>query len=128
MDAKELTLLENKTRAIVDSLLSLQSETERQQEIGDGLEQSKDALLKLASELLNNAEQLADVLELIRHSTLADDISRLEAKTDEIVGADERIGRVESVCGELLQRIEALEAIIGRIDRNTQKGFGKERG
>ena len=128
MDAKELTLLENKTRAIVDSLLSLQSETERQQEIGDGLEQSKDALLKLASELSNNAEQLADVLELIRHSTLADDISRLEAKTDEIVGADERIGRVESVCGELLQRIEALEAIIGRIDRNTQKGFGKERG
>lgn len=68
------------------------------------------------------------MLELIRHSTLADDISRLEAKTDEIVGADERIGRVESVCGELLQRIEALEAIIGRIDRNTQKGFGKERG
>ena len=128
MDAKELTLLENKTRAIVDSLLSLQSETERQQEIGDGLEQSKDALLKLASELSNNAEQLADVLELIRHSTLADDISRLEAKTDEIVGADERIGRVESICGELLQRIEALEAIIGRIDRNTQKGFGKERG
>lgn len=128
MDAKELTLLENKTRAIVDSLLSLQSETERQQEIGDGLEQSKDALLKLTSELSNNAEQLADVLELIRHSTLADDISRLEAKTDEIVGADERIGRVESVCGELLQRIEALEAIIGRIDRNTQKGFGKERG
>ena len=128
MDAKELTLLENKTRAIVDSLLSLQSETKRQQEIGNDLEQSKDAILKLASELSNNAEQLADVLELIRHSTLADDISRLEAKTDEIVGADERIGRVESVCGELLQRIEALEAIIGRIDRNTQKGFGKERG
>lgn len=128
MDAKELTLLENKTRAIVDSLLSLQSETERQQEIGNDLEQSKDAILKLASELSNNAEQLADVLELIRHSTLADDISRLEAKADEIVGADERIGRVESVCGELLQRIEALETIIGRIDRNTQKGFGKERG
>lgn len=29
---------------------------------------------------------------------------------------------------ELLERILALEAVVGRIDRNTQKGFGKERG
>ena len=29
---------------------------------------------------------------------------------------------------ELLQRVSSLEEVIARIDRNTQKGFGKERG
>lgn len=29
---------------------------------------------------------------------------------------------------ELLQRVSNLEEVIARIDRNTQKGFGKERG
>lgn len=29
---------------------------------------------------------------------------------------------------ELLERLEGLEKVISRIDRNTQKGFGKERG
>ena len=29
---------------------------------------------------------------------------------------------------EIDERIAAIEAVIGRIDRNTQKGIGKERG
>lgn len=114
MDAKELTLLEDKARAIVSTLSSLESEVERQREMGDSLEQARDAILKLASEVSDVTEKLADALDLIKRSSLAD--------------VADRIGKTESTSAELLQRIEALESVIGRIDRNTQKGFGKEHG
>lgn len=86
----------------------------------------------LASDLRSVAEQLAGVIGMLNRSTLAEDVSRLDG--------------IETSCGELKQDIESLreasnrheeelserlgtlEAIIGRIDRNTQKGIGKERG
>lgn len=132
MDASEMKSLEEKTRAIVETLSNLEGEAKRQKEMGDKIEQSRAALELLASDLRSVAEQLAGVISMLNRSTLAEDVSRLDS--------------IETSCGELKQGIEglressnqheeelserlgALEAIIGRIDRNTQKGIGKERG
>lgn len=178
MDSIEMRSLEEKTRAIVASLSSLEDETKRQKEMGDKLEQGKDAILRLASELSAAADKLSDAIELLHRSTLADDISRFDEKIDgvkslselarddvqkaeelcretanlaakaedSVRGVDARVSEIEATCnqmlksieaveeasaqryGEVSQRVESLEAIIGRIDRNTQKGIGKERG
>ena len=171
MDKKELKSLEDKTRAIVDTLSSLEAETARQKTMGNALEQSKNAILKLADELATTAANLSGAIDLLQHSTLANDIDSFNLKIADVKGlsskmnddvqrteelcrttielaskaeasiqtVDERIREIENTCSELLRRIESsdealeqrfseLESIIGRIDRNTQKGFGKEHG
>lgn len=177
MDASELRTLEEKARAIVATLATLESETERQRRMGDQLEQGKEALLALASALSSTSDRLADTIDLLQHSTLAEDIDRLNSKIDDVgclanLARDdarkaedlcktsvelvtraedsaqrvvERLDGIESTCAELLRSLESLreesaqrdaelkkrfdimEEVIGRIDRNTQKGFGKER-
>ena len=132
MDSSEMRSLEEKTRAIVDTLSNLENETKRQKDIGDALEQSRDAIEHLASDLRVVAEQLADVIGMINRSTLVEDVSRLdgiEASCSELLKNVGAIGEESSRRDEELSaRLETLEAIIGRIDRNTQKGIGKERG
>ena len=132
MDSSEMKSLEEKTRAIVETLSNLEGEAKRQKDMGDKLEQSRNALEQLASELRTVAEQLAGVISLLNKSTLAEDVSRLdgiEARLgkllENIAGLDEASNRREE---EFSKRIETLETVIGRIDRNTQKGIGKERG
>ena len=132
MDSSEMRTLEEKTRAIVDALSSVESEAKRQKDMGDKLEQSRDAIERLAADLRGVAEQLAGVIDMLGRSTLAEDVSRLEsveATCDEVLKSVEGIGEASSNREEeLTRRLEALEAVIGRIDRNTQKGIGKERG
>ena len=132
MDSSEMRSLEEKTRAIVDTLSNLENETKRQKDMGDRLEQSRDAIEHLASDLRVVAEQLADVIGMINRSTLVEDVSRLdgiEANCSELLKNVGAIGEESSRrYEELSARLETLEVIIGRIDRNTQKGIGKERG
>lgn len=132
MDASEMKSLEEKTRAIVETLSNLESEAKRQKEMGDKLEQSRTTLEQLAMDLRSVAEQLSGVISMLNRSTLAEDVSRLdniESSCGDLLkgieGLSEASNRREE---ELSERLGALEAIIGRIDRNTQKGIGKERG
>lgn len=132
MDTSEMKSLEEKTRAIVETLSNLEGEAKRQQEMGDKLEQSRASLELLAVDLRSVAEQLAEVISMLNRSTLAEDVSRLggiETTCNElkrgVEGLSEASNRHEE---ELSERLGVLEAIIGRIDRNTQKGIGKERG
>ena len=132
MDASEMKSLEEKTRAIVETLSNLEGEAKRQKEMGDKLEQSRTTLEQLAMDLRSVAEQLSGVISMLNRSTLAEDVSRLdniESSCGDLLkgieGLSEASNRREE---ELSERLEALEAIIGRIDRNTQKGIGKERG
>jgi methyl-accepting chemotaxis protein len=178
MDPNEMRSLESKTREIVETLSSLERETLRQRKMGDQLEDSKVAILRLASELAQNADKLSEAIELLRRSTLAMEIERLDSKIDDVSALANLVGdnirNAEEICrstaelasdtrdsieevstkllgierthAELLKRVESLgresevrdadiankllnlESVIGRIDRNTQKGFGKERG
>jgi len=132
MDASEMKSLKEKTRAIVETLSNLEGEARRQKEMGDKLEQSRTALEQLAMDLRSVAEQLSGVISMLNRSTLAEDVSRLDNIESScgnllkgIEGLSEASNRREE---ELSERLGALEAIIGRIDRNTQKGIGKERG
>lgn len=132
MDTREMRNLEKKTRAIVATLSELEGETKRQKEMGDKLELSRVAIMRLANELQAVAEQLAGVISMLNQSTLAEDVAQLgkiEGSCSEIAkgvdGLREAADRREA---ELAGRLDALEAVIGRIDRNTQKGIGKERG
>lgn len=196
MDSGEMKSLEEKTRAIVGSLSKLEGEAKRQKEMGDRLEESRQALLELASALRGATDGLDDVIALLQRGTFAEDVSRLEEKIEAVREAGELVAgdlekaeqlckdtaelvigveasikemgscvdRIEVKCDELIEgvrtigeassqrdgriakkleaigyanderggeisrRLQTLEEIIGRIDRNTQKGFGKERG
>lgn len=59
-------------------------------------------------------------------SALDDALAVQEKRQKELV--DSMLATFQERDKELLQRIAALEEVVGRIDRNTQKGFGKERG
>lgn len=126
MDSKKIKTLEKKTQAIVDILSDLEGETERQQAMGDSLEESRDAILALASDLRDVAEQLSGVIDMVNNSTLGEDVSRLAAIESSCEGLREQIGHSASREADIASRLEALESVIGRIDRNTQKGFFKE--
>jgi uncharacterized phage infection (PIP) family protein YhgE len=177
MDTSEMRSLEEKARAIVATLSELEDETSRQRRMGEQLEESKAAILAVASRLSDTAEKLTDAIALLRRSTLAEDIDHLDSKIDEVKGladlakeesrqaerlcrtttelassveastkqVDGRLDDIRDSCEELLKalgeadegsaqrdadfakRLDTLEEVIGRIDRNTQKGFGKER-
>ena len=178
MEANELRSLEEKTRAIVSALSKLESEATRQAEIGDKLDESRNAVLEVSTDLSAVVEKLSDAIGLIKRSALADDFARLDARLDDVKGLSDlakdevnkaveicqttaelaasaekaisdtaqRIEAIEQSClnlgerieelassvggpiSDLDKRMESLETIIGRIDRNTQKGIGKERG
>lgn len=178
MDTREMKSLEDKTRAIVETLSNLEGETRRQKRMGDQLEQSRNSIQKLTSELTTVAAMLSEAVQLLQNSTLAHDIDRLDERIDEVKGLADTVSdsaaKVEKICtgtaklalkvkssleqvsdrldalegtcsslaegvsalreeyerhnGELERRMDELSEVIGRIDRNTQKGFGKERG
>lgn len=132
MDTREMKNLEEKTRAIVATLSELEGETKRQKDMGDKLEQSRDAIVQLAGELKDVAAQLAGVIGMLNQSTLADDVTRLGNIEESCSEISKGVGDLRETAdrreSELAGRLDALEAVIGRIDRNTQKGIGKERG
>lgn len=177
MDTSEMRSLEDKARAIVETLSELENETSRQRRMGNQLEQGKAAILSAASSLSDASERLADAISLLQRSTLANDIDRIGSKISEVRGladlamdesrkaealcetttelvssveasineVDGRLDGIRESCEEVLKalgeaseksaqrdvefasRLDTLEEVIGRIDRNTQKGFGKER-
>ena len=71
-------------------------------------------------------------MAMLRQSTPAEVIEAMNGarETSEQSGAEIRELRGERAerDREIDERIAAIEAVIGRIDRNTQKGIGKERG
>ncbi len=103
-------------------------------ELGDRLVQESDAIQRAAAKLTASAKELTK--SVARHETKVTDASRVAATAKgEATKAEKYHRRIESLelaIGSrglaLLERIEQLESTIGRIDRNTRKGFGKERG
>ena len=119
MNQGELKTLEEKTRKIVETLEALDSEAERQEQASKRIEDEREDLHALASSL-RDVSTPAEVIEAMNGAR----------ETSEQSGAEIRELRGERAerDREIDERIAAIEAVIGRIDRNTQKGIGKERG
>ena len=132
MNQGELKTLEEKTRKIVETLEALDSEAERQEQASKRIEDEREDLHALASSLRDVSTELASVLAMLRQSTPAEVIEAMNGarETSEQSGAEIRELRGERAerDREIDERIAAIEAVIGRIDRNTQKGIGRERG
>ena len=125
--------------AIDEGLKSLKMAGERIDARLDALASLDDGLGKRVSAL----ESLKDEIESIIDAKLAEGIASLESvgaaldsKMDMLSDIDrranERMGTLEHLKDEILGSLDAklaeMENVIGRIDRNTQKGIGKERG
>lgn len=140
----------------LDSLLTAVTDAAKQ--LGSAAEDLRMSdYIKLHEQLSKQAEQLAaagDVLQRnidavpgkIEEMLAADSASRESAQSsigefcdraaEKLDGVPEAISsalkahesRQAEKDKELLERLEGLEKVISRIDRNTQKGFGKERG
>ena len=127
MDTTEIESLEEKTRSIVDALSKLECEAKRQKDMADSLAEGRDAIVGLASELRLVAERLAGVVDMVNESTLGEDVSHLSEIKSSCAGLQERADALADREEDVLKRLAALEDVIGRIDRNTQKGFFRER-
>ena len=132
MNQGELKTLEEKTRKIVETLEALDNEAERQEQASKRIEDEREDLHALASSLRDVSTELANVLAMLRQSTPAEVTEAMNGarEASEQSGAEIRELRGERAerDREIDERIAAIEAVIGRIDRNTQKGIGKERG
>lgn len=93
------------------------------------MSEKADTLVSTCETLQNNLEPLPDKVETLLESQRekADAArSALAQKMEDALEAHSEKHLQKS--DDLLERVSKLEEVIGRIDRNTQKGFGKERG
>ena len=100
--------------ALHSEIVSLQENQETVSSMVQKLEESNDAHVAAS-------QKAQDALEAQNKS--------FEQKTASIEGQiDESMTRTQDAIQSLASRMDTLEKVIGRIDRNTQKGFGKEKG
>ena len=95
---------------------------------------SEKALSKLTEVHSTTVEATSDISDRI--TRLEEAVAAIRANLDVIESSSKsHMQQIEAKCdsitkqkGEILSKIELFEKLIGRIDRNTQKGFGKEKG
>lgn len=143
MDQQELETLETKTKKIVSTLGSLESELLKQKKTRRSLDEERETLISATATLKALATSLDEAVKLLSGGALTSEIARLDAamrnlvemekllnrKIDELVELDSGAKqKVDNVSEELFSRLDSFGPVLGRIDRNTQKGIGKERG
>lgn len=81
----------------------------------DSMQQNLDVITDTVRSMLESQQAQQEEAKSQLFATLTTSLEQSEKKQDK-------------ANKELLEKVSNLEQIIGRIDRNTQKGFGKERG
>ena len=82
---------------------------------------------KTAGELCRKTTDLATSVEASARK-VDDRLDDIRDSCNGLMAALEKANEeAEQRSAELVRRLDAFEEVIGRIDRNTQKGFGKER-
>lgn len=158
MEDREYEDLETRALEVVRVLNGLKDEIEQYKDAKLNTKKSLKALEKLVSAVSEAANELSRTAKQVEESDyvalcegldargreLEDSCSVLTQKVAEVPKllvaslamhdeAQEKayasyLASLEERDKGLQQRIAALEEVVGRIDRNTQKGFGKERG
>lgn len=98
---------------------------ERLQAETKSIESLREKITSVCTQIDTHASELPDLLS----GALAEHAKRQKDRDSYITKALERMVETNrNRDAKLLERIENLEVVISRIDRNTQKGFGKEKG
>ncbi len=121
MDTKEIEALEEKTRLIVDALSKLECEAKRQKDMADSLAKGRDAIVGLASELRLVAKRLAGVVDMVNESTLGKDVSHLIEIESSCAWLHECAVASAGREAEIMKRLDSLEEMTSRLDKNMQK-------
>lgn len=149
MEITELESLEQKTHAIVQTLAGLEREVEDYQDKNLQINEAFVGIANLSQKITTVSEDFLTVIELLKRSDLGTALSELDAKIKTIENLNQHTEKIIVDLSEKQdQAIKALEESrstnsnslssiqemlsgfsekIGRIDRNTQKVFGKER-
>lgn len=150
MEMKELESLEAKTKQIVGTLSGLESEVKEYQQKNLKIQDAFDGLTSLSGNLTDAASDFVSIIALLRKSDLGealvtidqkiemiktlslrldDSEKRLIGKQDEMgVKISEGMDAITKAIADVQHNLTELDAKISRIDRNTQKGFWKEKG
>ena len=92
----------------------------------DQIESQVSSVEVVASEALRAQDALDE-----RSGRMESSVERVQAVCDAVEARDEMLAALVAIqesLGSLDERLASLETAVGRIDRNTQKGLGKERG
>ena len=150
MDMKELISLEEKTKQVVETLSSLEKEVESYQKKNLMINDAFNGLSDLTSTLKNATGDFLSIIELLRKSDFGDALEKVDDRLEKVEilctrGDDfekrltekqNEIATLVTVSSEATKESIAdiqdmlikIEEKINRIDRNTQKGIGRERG
>lgn len=93
----------------------------------DQIERQVDSAEAVASEALRAQDALDE-----RSGRMESNVERVQAVCDAVEARDEMLAAalvaIQGSLGSLDERLASLETAVGRIDRNTQKGLGREKG
>lgn len=147
MDDSQYKTIETQALQIVDTLNKLKGEIEVYRDAKIETRKSLESLDALLGAVSDAASQLSAAAKDIRKSDYAKLHKEMSKEAETLSSACETMqksidvvpDKIESALKaqqaeqaerdkELFARITDLEEVISRIDRNTQKGFGKERG
>ncbi|WP_443730291.1 hypothetical protein [Slackia isoflavoniconvertens] len=147
MDDKDYEQIEAEALQIIGTINRLKEEIEEYKQAKIGTKKSLKSLDLMLDAMTEAAQSLKTAGEEISKSdfvTLSGKIESIPTDIDKTLSEQSRFQKEQFADvkelirtngensseqeSEIARRIESLEAVIARIDRNTQKGFGKERG
>lgn len=150
MEMQELESLEQKTRAIVETLAGLEKEVEIYQDKNLQINEAFKGIKGLSGKLSKVGSNFLSVIELLKKGDFAQTLNALDAKIKEVESLYQRVDDAILVLTEKQNNIDAFivkneastskalsdvqrslarfDEKISRIDRNSQKTFRKEKG
>ena len=143
MDMKELASLEEKTKQIVDTLSSLEKEVGSYQKKNLKINEAFDGLADLSNGLKNATSDFLLIIELLRKSDVGKAIEKVDNKIKKVEALcqkmddsekrlmekqDELADKTNKAIANVQDMLTNMDERVNRIDRNTQKGLGREKG
>ena len=149
MEIQELESLEEKTKEIVETLSALEAEIKAYQDKNLNIDDALGGLSDLSQKIITTTKELSLVIEILKTSDLSKSLEELDEKIDKleslynetessnnkIIDMQDKLSEaianitdsINESSNKILLWIADADKRIDRIDRNTQKGFRKEK-
>lgn len=131
MNKNELKTLEEKTKGIVDTLDNLETEIQEYQKKNVDIVSAIKNLANISKQVAKASKELSSAAALFSSSDFSKALKEIDERIDKVKAANQSIDEfleIKNTVTEVKQIVDILATKIGRIDRNTQIGFWKERG